>query len=258
MPEARFTLPEGLLGLFPEGDVDSQNCNLYYLILVKNGGHGDIQVEISSDVFKPPRAAGRDHLLENLEPFLADLGGDQGKRIGSDDLFQAFIEPLGRHLAGRQNHPPGIQQKQRLRVGLDEGPQGGFPLPQGFLSLFVGGNIFVDPQDAKNLAVGHVQRDFAGLQPDLGASRGGLRLDNIHFGAQGFHDLAVIHSVEVGLFPPAHGKVVLAQKLLRLIEAGIASEQGITAQIAKITILPENPDGYRFYNQLQTTVDHAF
>ena len=69
------------------------------------------QAKIPSDVFKPRRAAGGDHLLENLEPFLADLGGDQGKRIGPDDLFQAFIEPLGRHLVGRQNHPPGVQQK---------------------------------------------------------------------------------------------------------------------------------------------------
>ena len=53
------------------------------------------------------------------------------------------------------------------------------------------------------------------------------------------------------MFPPAHGEVVPADKLPGVMKTGVLGEWGIAAQVAQITVLPEDPDGNGLQNELQ-------
>ncbi len=144
-----------------------------------------------------------------------------------------------------------VLEPEQAGLIFDYGRQVGFPQVQRFGRLPALRDILIYSEDSQNLSVGKPQRDFTGIEPYSGTRWRGLRLHNIHFRDAGLNHAEVIRAVEFGLFLPAHRKVVLTQKLPRVAQTRIPGKMGITAQEAQVPVLPENPDGDRFDDQLQ-------
>jgi hypothetical protein len=109
----------------------------------------------------------------------------QGPRIVREQLGQEMPDGLisfFRSLTGLQHIAHFIGQGHGAVTLLHLGHQGMqlvIGSLDGLLPLPSLGDVLIDPQNPKDLTVRHLQRDFAGTQPDLGAGGGGLRLGNI-------------------------------------------------------------------------------
>ena len=95
------------------------------------------------------------------------------------------------------------------------------------------------------------QGDLAGPQPDRLPPRVCLGLLVIQLGTARAHDQLVVGAVDLGLVPPAHLVVGLADDLLGRGHPGVGGEKAVAAAQDRVPVLPEDPDGYRVQHQLE-------
>jgi hypothetical protein len=134
---------------------------------------------------------------------------------------------------------------------LEDGAVAGLRLDDGLSRALVLGDVVVDAEHAEDLPARRPQGNLARAQPHGPAVRRGLGLDDVHSRDPRLHHRAVIRPVEVGLLRPCHVPVVPAYKPRGVVEAGVAGEKGVAAEIAGFGVLPEDPDGYRLDDQPQ-------
>lgn len=128
----------------------------------------------------------------------------------------------------------------RQTLGLLELAVLNLELVASLFSPFVFGLIDIGTQHATDLSLGIAQRELTGEKRYDLSGRRGQRFFDEQFGQAGGDDLLIIVSVTLRLGLPAHLKIVHSYELSGTLESGVLCEPNVTAEVAKVGVLPEH------------------
>ena len=272
-PVRLFALAESQIDRAARGDVAQDAAGGHRPPVDLPGGHAALDVTAGA-VLRHQHRLDQAGLVAGQQPAEEVLAG--GAVVRMDDVED--VHRRGFRLGVPEGLAPGAVREQdgaverhaldqlagavedvtQLRFALAQflgaGPHGrlevGVQPTHLLLGEFALADVEVGAKDALDLAVGVAERHLAREQRDVGAVGCRLRFFDVQLRSAGPDHGPVVFAIPLGDVAPGHGEVVLAHQVLRVVEAGVAGERGVAAEVPEVAILPEHPHGDGVENRL--------